>query len=119
MQTNDEWAVNQQLQIVEKYERVIEYLYPIIQSTPRKHGVSRDMFLQHLLRQVDFFLVAGKSNQISRLYAADAGLAMLRFWFRFMRNTVGHITKKQEEHALALIAEPGAMLGAWIKSKKG
>lgn len=39
-----------QMAIVEKYEKVIAYLYPIAQSIPRKHGVARDMFLQR--RQV-------------------------------------------------------------------
>ena len=33
---------NKQLLIVEKYEQVISYLYPIIQSAPRKHGVASD-----------------------------------------------------------------------------
>ena len=70
--------------ISEKYERVIAYLYPIAQSIPRKHGVVRDMFLQCLLGQPDLFFQAGKSNQVSRIYAADAGLAQLRFWMRFL-----------------------------------
>jgi hypothetical protein len=33
-----------QMALIEKYERVINYLYPIAQSMPRKHGVMRDMF---------------------------------------------------------------------------
>ena len=33
-----------QMAIMEKYERVIAYLYPIAQSMPRKHGIARDMF---------------------------------------------------------------------------
>ena len=31
-----------QMVIVEKYERVVAYLYPIAQSMPRKHGVVLD-----------------------------------------------------------------------------
>ena len=38
--------------VVEKYETVIRYLYPIAQNLPRKHGVARDMFLACLLGQV-------------------------------------------------------------------
>jgi hypothetical protein len=38
-----------QMAVVEKYETVIQYLYPIAQNLPRKHGVVRDMFLQCLL----------------------------------------------------------------------
>ena len=56
----------EQMAIVEKYETVISYLYPIAQSLPRKHGVVRDMFLQCLLGQVQLFVEAGKSNQVSR-----------------------------------------------------
>jgi len=117
----DTRACNEQLQIIEKYERAVAYLYPIIQSTPRKHGVARDRFLECLFAQVDAFNVAGKSNQVSKLYAADANLAMLRWWLRFFRSTVGHITARQETHALALVAEVGGMLGAWIgrKQQKG
>lgn len=107
------------MQIVEKYEQVIAYLYPIAQSIPRRHGVARDLFLRHLLNQVELFVVAGKSNQIARLYSADAGLATLRFWLRVLRGNLHHLTPKQEEHALSLIAVPGAMLGTWIKGRKG
>jgi len=70
--------------IVEKYERVIAYLYPIAQSMPRKHGVAREMFLQCLLGIPDLLFQAGKSNQVSKIYAADAGLAQVRFWLRFL-----------------------------------
>lgn len=42
-----------QMLIVEKYEKVISYLYPIAQSLPRAHGVARNMFLECLLGQVE------------------------------------------------------------------
>lgn len=101
--------------IVEKYEKVISYLYPIAQSLPRKHGVARDKFLDCLLDQVNLFVVAGKSNQVSRLFAADAGLSMLRFWLRFLSgDRVGRMTPHQVETALVLLAEVGGILGKWI-----
>jgi len=115
----DKQKCSDQLLIVEKYERVIAYLYPIVQRTPRKHGIARDHFLARLFDQVELFIQAGKSNQISRLYAADANLAMLRFYLRFFREGIHHITVKQETHAQVLIAEVGAILGAWIKRNKG
>lgn len=115
---SDKRTCTQQMAIIEKYERVIAYLYPIAQSTPRKHGVARDRFLDCMFAQIDTFIVAGKSGQVSKLYLADANLAALRFWIRFHRNTVGHITQHQEEHALALIAEVGSMLGGWIGRKR-
>lgn len=108
--------------IVEKYESVISYLYPIAQSLPRKHGVAREKFLVCLLGQVELFIVAGKSNQVSKLFAADAGLAMLRFWLRFLSgDRVGHMTPHQVETAQVLIAEVGAVLGKWISkaNRKG
>jgi len=64
-------------------------------------------------------MTAGKSGQVSKIYAADANLAMLRFYLRFYRESIRHITVKQEQHALALISEVGSMLNGWIKSKKG
>jgi len=115
----DKQKCNDQMLIVEKYERVIAYLYPIIQHTPRKHGIARDKLLERLFDQVELFIQAGKSDHISKLYAADANLAMLRFYLRFFREGIHHITSKQEIHAQVLIAEVGAILGAWIKRHKG
>jgi hypothetical protein len=69
----------EQMAIVEKYETAIAYLYPVAQNLPRRHGVAREMFLECLLGQVQLFVEAGKSGQISRLYVADAGLAQLQF----------------------------------------
>lgn len=112
-----------QMLIVEKYERVIQYLYPIAQNLPRKHGIARDMFLKTLFEQVDLFVKAGKSNQISRCYEADAGLANLRFWLRFLTGVkLKGMTKHQQETAQSLIAECGAILNKWIsnmRAKKG
>lgn len=113
----EELACYDQLAIVEKYERIIAYLYPIAQSIPRKHGVARDLFLHCLMGQADLFFQAGKSNQISRIYAADAGLAHLRFWMRFL-----HGQRCMSHHQLltaqALAAEVGGMVNAWIKRRK-
>jgi hypothetical protein len=115
----DKQVCNDQLLIIEKYERVLSYLYPIIQRTDRKHGIVRDKFLEKLFEQPELFIQAGKSNQISKLYAADANLAVLRFYLRFYREKIKHITIKQEGHAQTLIAEVGSILGAWIHRNKG
>ena len=114
---SEELACYDQLAIVEKYERIIAYLYPIAQSMPRKHGIARDLFLQCLLGQPDLFFQAGKSNQISRIYAADAGLAHLRFWMRFLHGQ-RCMSHHQLQTAQALAAEVGGMVNAWIKRKK-
>lgn len=107
------------MNIVEKYETVIAYLYPIAQNIPRKHGVAKSMFIECLLEQVKLIVEAGKSGQISRLYVADAGLSQLRFWLRFLvSKQVRGITPHQVETAQVLIAEVGRLLGAWIVKQK-
>lgn len=115
----DETSTHEQMAIVEKYERVIEFLYPIIQTMPRKHAIARDQILLTLFAQVDLFIIAGKSKQASRLYSADANLALLRYWLRFMAHPSRRfIAPKKQGVALGLIAEVGNMLGTWIKSAK-
>jgi hypothetical protein len=106
-----------QMVIVEKYEKVIAYLYPIAQSVPRKHGVVRDMFLQCLLGIPDLFFQAGKSNQVSKIYVADAGLAQLRFWVRFLVS-IKCMTSNQNQTFQTMIGEVGGILNVWIKHKK-
>lgn len=109
-----------QMAIMEQYEKVIAYLYPIAQSIPRKHGVVRDMFLKTLFGQAELFYEAGKTNQIGKVYIADAGLAHLRFWLRFLViPKIKCISKHQHETALVLIAEVGSMVNSWIIKRKG
>lgn len=108
-----------QMAVVEKYERVIAYCYPIAQNIPRQHGIAKEMFIRALLGQVALFTAAGKSNQVSRIYAADAGLADLRFWFRFVaQSKIRGMTPHQHQVALTLLAEVGGMIGSWIKRMK-
>lgn len=76
------------------------------------------MFLRCLLGMPDLFYQAGKSNQVSKIYAADAGIAHLRFWMRFLRS-IRCLTDHQLETAQVLVSEVGSMLGAWIKKKQG
>lgn len=91
------------------------YLYPIVQRCPRRHGKLRDALLDVMVEQVGLFYQAAKSRQASRLYAADANLATLRFWLRFAADpAIRIITPGQHRAALKLLAEVGAMLGSWI-----
>lgn len=115
----DRNAPAEALALVEKYETVLNYLYKILQNCPRKHGVARDAMLAVLLVQPELFYVAAKSRQVSRVYAADANLATLRFWLRFMVHPDRKvITPHQQRTALAGLAEVGKMVGAWIKTLK-
>mgnify|MGYP001619450124 FL=1 len=109
----------EQMAVVEKYETVIAYCYPIAQNLPRQHGVAKGMFIHALLGQVALFTAAGKSNQVSKLYAADAGLADLRFWFRFLaQSKIRGMSPHQHKVSLTLLAEVGGMVGSWIKRMK-
>lgn len=115
----EELRSTHQLSIVEKYETFISYTYQIAQNIPKKHYVAKDMFLQALLGQVDLFIQAGKTHQISKLYIADAGLANLRFWLRFLSGKdIKALTPHQHQVAQVHLAEVGKMLGGWIRNTK-
>jgi hypothetical protein len=104
------------LAIVEKYEAFVRYLYPILQRSPRQHGVFRDVVLAMLFSPVGGLYHAARSRQVSRLYAVDAEFATLRSHLRFSASTqMKIITPHQHKTALALLSEPGRMLGAWQK----
>jgi hypothetical protein len=106
-----------QMALIEKYERVISYLYPIAQSMPRKHGIMRDMFLTCLFGIPKEIYRAGKSNHISKIYEVDAMLAELRFWMRRLCE-IKCLTIKQHTTAQSLIAEVGSMVGSWLSKKR-
>ena len=84
--------------IIEKYEAFLNYIYPIAQNMPRKHGALRDLVLRTAISQVDLFYRAVKSSQKSKLYEADTDkLAMfIASWYGHLsftdsRNLINHI----------------------------
>jgi hypothetical protein len=104
------------LAIVEKYEAFVHYLYPILQRSPRQHGVLRDTVLAALFVPVGGLYRAAKSRQVSRLHVVDAEFATLRSHLRFLALPgIRILTPHQHEVALTLLAESGRMLGAWQK----
>ncbi len=116
MIVRDEHSSTEALAIVEKYEAFRDYLYPILQRSPRHHGVLRDAVLAELLAPVGELYHAAKSRQLSRLYAIDARFATLRSYLRFLvKPEVRIVNAHQHAHALRLLSEPGRMLGAWQK----
>lgn len=115
--TRDENGNARDLAIVEKYEATVTHLYPIFQSFPRKHGALRDRMTGMLMDTVGLLYQAAKSKQASRLHAADAHLATLRFWLRFASG-LKLLSHRQHQVALRHIAETGAMLGAWIRDAR-
>ncbi len=114
----DELAGHRQLAIVERYEAFVNYVYPIALNIRRAHHIARDRFVDAMFEQVSVFNQAGKSNQVSKLYVADAGLSDLRFLLRFLADEKRRlISLHQYEVADIHLAEVGKMLGAWIRNK--
>ncbi len=113
MIVRDENSAMDALAIVEKYEAFVNYLYPILQNAPRKHGVLRDAVLELLLEVIGGLYHAAKSRQISRLHAVDADFATLRSFMRFLaKGDIKILTPHQHVVAVALLAQPGGMLNA-------
>lgn len=114
MIVRDDNLATDALAIVEKYEAFVRYLYPILQRCPRQHGVLRDTVLAALFLPIGGLYHAAKSRQVSRLHSVDAEFATLRSHLRFLvSDGIRVVTRRQHEVALALLAEPGRMLGAW------
>ena len=106
------------LSIVERYEGALNYLYPILLNVSHKHRVLRDETLRVMLAQIGLFNDAAKSNQVSRLHIADAGLATIRGFLRLLADPSRKLlSRRQYEVASVHLAETGAMLGGWIKAK--
>lgn len=105
-----------QLDVVEKYEtEVVRWLRKRVRNIPNEFAVERALVKQCMHGQVRLFNIAGKSNQISKLYDADAGLADLRYWLRFMvEPDVKALTPDQFDQALMRVAGIGGMLSKWI-----
>ena len=80
----EERTTQRQMAIVERFEGFMNYMYPIALNIPRAHYVARDRLVSLMFEQVSLFYQAAKSNQVSKLYLADAGLADLRFLLRFL-----------------------------------
>ena len=103
-----------ELSVIERYDQVVNYLYPIIQSMPRAHGRIRDRMLDTLVSTPGDMYAATKSSQVSRVYAVDARLAELRWLLRFAAHPKRKlITPHQQEVAAVHLAEVGKMVGAW------
>lgn len=109
-----------QLEIIEKYEEFINYIYSICVNIPKGgHVTLRNKMTECIFNQIELFIQAGKSNQISKLYLADAGLAMLRFYLRFLvhpqRKLISH---NQHKVATLHLCDVEDKLMMWIKTIK-
>ena len=106
------------LVIIEKYDNFVNYIYPALQNVERKHGFVKEKTLLAIFNQVELFYKALKTNQKSRLYEADANLASIRYYLRFLADGKRKlISKKQHQVASIKLAEVGGILHSWIKGK--
>ena len=109
---------NNCLVVVEKYDMFVNYTYPILQNIARKHGIVKERTIELVFLQVELFYKALKSNQKSKLYEADANLALLRYHLRFLADGKRKlISPKQHQTASILISEVGKILGSMIKGR--
>lgn len=107
------------LVIIEKYEEFVNYTYPVLQNIERKHGVVKERILLIIFEQVELLYKALKSGQKSRLYEADANLASIRFYLRFLAcGKRKLISQTQHQTAGIKLAEVGKILNSWIKGKQ-
>lgn len=105
--------------IIEKYEEFVNYTYPVLQNIERKHGVVKERILLIMFEQVELLYKALKSGQKSRLYEADANLASIRFYLRFLAYDKRKlISQNQHQTASIKLAEVGKILHSWIKGKQ-
>jgi hypothetical protein len=107
--------------LLEKYQNFIKYIYPMLINMSGRHRVLRDSTLQAMFDQVRLFHDAAKSNQSSKLYIADSGLATLKEYLRLLQDeNIKLLSKRQYEVASVHLSEVGKILGSWISkaSKK-
>jgi hypothetical protein len=104
--------------IIEKYDGFVNYIYPIVQNMERRHGTVKEMITQSIFIQVELFYKALKSDQKSKLHEADANLATIRYWLRFMADDKRRfLSQRQHQTASIKIDEVGKILGTWIRGK--
>lgn len=111
----------EQLVLIKNYNKFVDYVYNPIINTNRKHKILRDKVLDLILEQYKLFHIAIKSNQISRLYEADAGISIIRDSLRLLNHRRGDrrsLSSKQQAVAEILLSECGKIIGKMIINKR-
>lgn len=104
------------LAVTQRYMGFVNYVYPMSINWSGKHRVFRDVFLGRALDQIALFNDAGKSNQVSRLYLADSGLATLREYLRFASNPARKLMSRLS-HVFPCFSDCRAQYG-FIRNKR-
>lgn len=109
------------LVLIKKYDEFVEYIYNPLIHAPIRHKIIRDKLMEATMDQYSLFHKAVKSNQLSRIYEADAGLATIRSYLRIMgskdlKRRV--LSLRQCSVAETILSESGKMLGAMTTKVK-
>lgn len=104
------------LKIIEKYGVFFRYIYPMLINMGGKHRIMRDETLKQIILQIGLYNDAAKSNQVSKLYLADSGLATIRDFLRILADhNIKLLSRRQYGVATSMLGEVGAMTGEWIR----
>lgn len=116
-----ESLTQEDLVLMQKYQVFFNYTYNLLQTAPRRHRVFTDEFLRHLVELPLYLYKALKSDQIGRMYEADAGIAHIRTLLKFCPHKNPQrriISVKQVEQAEILLSEVGGIFGTMLKNHK-
>lgn len=90
----------------EQCEQLIAYLYPALQKVGAEHALARSLALRAMFRQAELTIGLVHGTDQTRARLAHDGLAVLRFWLRFLASQAsGGITSQQHRVATSLVAE--------------
>jgi len=106
------------LVLIEKYDVFLNYIYPIVQRIPRAHGLLKERVLQLVFEEVVLLYKAVKSPSVSKIYEADATLAVIRHHLRFLADPKRKMISLKQHHVASIqLAEVGKIIGSIIKGK--
>lgn len=109
------------LVLIKKYDEFVEYIYNPLIHAPIRHKIIRDKLMEAIMEQYSLLHKAIKTNQISKVYEADAGLATIRSYLRIMgskdlKRRV--LSLRQCAVAETILSESGKILGSMISKVK-
>lgn len=109
------------LAIIARYDGGVNYLYPLVNNISHKHRAIKDAMLSAMFEQYRLFHEAAKSNQVSKIYLADAGLAHIKELLRFMADPARKRSVTSAKRKIARYRKSGdkQALGRFVSSWRG
>jgi len=106
------------LLLAAKFEKFHNYIYPILQNIPRKHGMHRNLMIQLVDEFVAAIFEAAEANQPSKVKSLSGKLSNIRYKLRFTRRFNMNFSIHQLEVSQSLLSEVGKIIGSWKKKLK-